>query len=106
MLSSLYFHSLKRQHFKLINSLTCMKKMSKSEAQEKIKSFFEKESFSSEEMKKIRRLAMKHKIRLKDHKKMFCNHCLSPLKGKIRVTATHKTIVCEFCKKPNRFKIN
>ncbi len=77
--------------------------LSKSQAEEKINLFFQKD-FSSEEMRKIKRLAMKFKISLKSHKTKFCKSCLSPLKGKIRITKTHKTITCS-CGFKNKIKI-
>ena len=77
--------------------------LSKSQAEEKIKSFFQ-EDFSSEEMNKIKRLAMKFKISLRDYKKDFCKSCLSPLKGKIKITKTHKTTTCA-CGFKNKIKI-
>jgi len=51
--------------------------LSRTQAKEKIDSFFEKENFTAEEVKKIKRLAMKFKIRLGDNKKLFCKNCLS-----------------------------
>ena len=80
--------------------------LSKQEAQEKISNFFERESFKKEEMKKIKRLAMKFKIKLKDKRKKFCKKCLSQLKGKTRISKTHKTIICQFCGYKNKFKVN
>ena len=80
-------------------------KLSKSEVEERIKAFFEKKSFLSEEVRKIKRLAMKFNLKLKDHRKKFCKSCLNQLKGKIRVTKTHKTIECEKCGYKNRFRI-
>lgn len=75
-----------------------MKEISKSEARKKIESFFTRESFSSEEVRKIRRLAMKHKIRLGGYRAQFCKKCFSSLKnGTIRVTKTHKITTCSGC---------
>jgi RNase P subunit RPR2 len=80
--------------------------LSKSEAKEKISNFFKKEDFSPLNFKKIKRLAMKHRISLKPYKRRFCNNCFNPLKGKIRVSKTHKTVTCQLCNKPNKWKIN
>ena len=77
----------------------------KFEAQDKINDFFKKDFFSSDEMRKIKRIAMKYKIKLGAYRKLFCKKCLYKLKGKIRVTKTHKTIICEKCGFKNRFKI-
>ncbi len=79
--------------------------ISKSEANEKINSFFKKESFSKDEMRKIKRLAMKYKIKLGFYRKKFCKSCLSQLKGKTRISKTHKTVVCKNCNYKNKFKI-
>jgi RNase P subunit RPR2 len=80
--------------------------LSKTEAKEKIDKFFERTSFTSEEMRKIKRLAMKFRIRLKEKRKRFCKKCLSQLKGKLRISKEYKVIECEKCGFRNRFKIN
>jgi len=79
--------------------------LSKKEAQEKIDELFKRKSFSQEEVKKIKRLAMHYKIKLKDYRKKFCKSCLHKLEGKIRVTKTYKTIECSNCKFKNSFKL-
>lgn len=80
-------------------------KLSKQETQEKIKLFFEKENFTKEEVKKIRRLAMKFNIKLGKLRQKFCKSCLSQLKGKTRLSKTHKTIECQVCMYKNKFRI-
>ncbi len=79
-------------------------KLSKSQVEQKIEKFFKKAEFTKEEVKKIRRLAMKFNIKLKDKRKNFCKKCLSQLRGKTRITKTHKTIECEKCGYKNKFK--
>ena len=79
--------------------------INKTQAKEKIDNFFQKESFTSEEMRRIKRLAMKFNIKLGDKRKFFCKKCLSPLAGKLRVTKTHKTVECNFCGFKNRVRI-
>ena len=79
--------------------------LSKSQALEKISSFFQKKEFTQEEMKKIKRLAMKFNIKLRPYKSKICKKCLSMLKGKIRISRTDKTIICEKCNYRNRFKL-
>lgn len=108
-----YYGRLHKIPFKRLFKLYCslllnqMKpKISKSQAQEKIESFFKNSEFSQKEMKKIKRLAMKFKIKFLPFKKNFCKKCLSSLKGRIRVTKTHKTIECKICKYKNKFKIS
>jgi RNase P subunit RPR2 len=71
--------------------------ISRKEASEKIDHFFKQIEFSREEMKKIKRLAMKYKIQLGEHRKLFCKGCLSQLKGEVRISAKHKTIECQIC---------
>ena len=80
--------------------------MSKSEVREKIKSFFEKNDFSADDLKKIKKIAMKHKIKLGEHRKLFCKKCLSKLNGKTRIKMMHKTVVCEKCGYENKFKLS
>jgi len=79
--------------------------LSKKEAQEKIDELFKRKSFSQDEVKKIKRLAMHYKIKLGSYRKRFCRKCLSQLKGKTRITKTHKIIECEKCKYKNRFTL-
>lgn len=78
------------------------KELSKTETKEKIESFMKKDSFTSEEMKKIKRLAMSHRLSLKNYKKFFCKKCLSKLHGKTRISKTHKTIECQECNYKNK----
>ena len=81
-------------------------RLTKKQAEEKIEDFFKKYSFKSEDLKKIKRLAMKYKIKLKDKRKKFCKKCLSQLRGKIRISKTHKTIICQSCRYGNKFKLS
>jgi len=82
-------------------------KLSRSEAREKIDSFFEKKSFTPEEVRKIKRLAMKFKIRLGSGlRRKFCKKCLAKLKGKTRVSKFFKTVECENCGTKNRFRLS
>ena len=80
-------------------------KLSKSQVEKKINEFFKKESFTSEEIRKIKRLAMKFKIKLGEYRKKFCKKCLSQLKGKTRISKTHKTVECGKCRYKNKFKL-
>jgi RNase P subunit RPR2 len=79
--------------------------LTKKEAKQKIESFFKRSDFSPEACKKIKRLAMRYKIRLGPLRKNFCKSCLNPLKGAVRVTKISKTITCKSCKTKNRHKI-
>jgi len=80
-------------------------KINRKEAQEKIDEFFRRREFSSEEIRKIKKLAMKFRIRLRENRKKFCKKCLSQLKGKTRVGKIYKSIVCEKCGERNKFKM-
>lgn len=79
--------------------------LSRTQAREEIELFFKKPNFSSDEVRKIKRLAMKHRIRLGSHKRKFCKKCLSQLRGKIRISKFYKTIECRECGCRNKFKI-
>ena len=81
-------------------------KISRKEANEKIKSFFGRKHFNSEEIKKIKRLAMSRNIQLKEYRKRFCKKCFSDLKnGKVRITKFYKSVECSECNFKNRWKI-
>ena len=81
-------------------------KISKKEGVEKIKSFFGRKQFDSEEIKKIKKLAMSRNVQLGDYRKRFCKKCFSDLKnGKVRVSKFYKSIECSKCKFKNRWKI-
>lgn len=81
------------------------KEMSRGEAQKKIEEFFKRANFSGEEMRKIKRLAMKYRIRLALFRRKFCKKCLSKLKGKVRVGNVFRTVLCENCGYLNRHKV-
>lgn len=80
-------------------------KLSKREAEQKIHEFFKKDSFNREELMKIRRLAMKLKIKLGEYRRKYCKKCLFPLKGKIRLNKGYKTIQCKYCGFINRMRV-
>lgn len=80
--------------------------INKKEAVVRINEFFEKDNFDSEEIRKIKRLAMKYKIRLGMKRKLFCKKCYSKLEGKTRLNKKHKTIECINCGFKNKFKIS
>ncbi len=84
-----------------------MKKLSKIEVQKEIKEFFaDIKNKNQQEIRKIKKLAMKHNILLSELKKKFCKKCLAPYKNpKIRIKGGIKTIVCENCGYANRWKI-
>lgn len=80
-------------------------KINKTEVKEKISQFFEDESFNPEQLKKVKRLAMKFNIKLGEYRKFFCKKCLNPLKGKTTITKTHKTIACRQCGFKNKVRM-
>jgi len=79
--------------------------LNKKEAQKKIDEFFKKDDFTAEEVKKIKRLAMKFNIKLGLYKRTFCKKCMSKLKGQLRMNKMYKTIKCRNCRYKNRFRI-
>ena len=80
-------------------------RLSKTEAKEKIDSFFKRDKFTSEEMRKIKRLAMKYKIKLGNYRKLFCKKCLSKLNGKVKINRGYKTVEWAYCNYKNKFRI-
>jgi len=83
------------------------KDISKIEAKKKIEEFFlDIKQKSPDEFKKIKRLAMSHRISLKEYKLLFCKKCLTPYSSpKIRIKNKIKTIECENCGERTRRKI-
>ena len=84
-----------------------MKKTSKTENEKKILGFFSDiKNKTPKEIKKIKKLAMSHNIKLKEFRKKFCKKCLSPYKNpKIRIKNKIKSITCENCGYISRYKI-
>jgi len=84
-----------------------MKKPSKTEARKYIHEFFsEIENKTPKEVKKIKKLAMRHNIHLKNLRKTFCKKCFTPYKNpKIRIKNKIKNIVCENCGYVGRWRL-
>jgi RNase P subunit RPR2 len=84
-----------------------MKKPSKTEAEKKIKDFFEDiKNKSVNDIKKMKKLAMSESISLKDLRKTFCKKCYSPLENsKIRIKNGMKIVTCKKCGYINRWKL-
>ncbi|MBR9701493.1 hypothetical protein GOV13_01070 [Candidatus Pacearchaeota archaeon] len=84
-----------------------MKKLSKSEARKQIEEFFNNiKDKTPKEIKKIKRLAMKYNIPLKEKRKMFCKKCLVPYgNSKIRVKKGVKIVACRECDYIGRWKL-
>ena len=81
--------------------------MNNEEAEKKINDFFKKkEELKQEDVKKVKRLAMKFNIKLGEKRKRFCKKCFADLKGgKIRVTKKFKIVECRKCGFKNRWRI-
>lgn len=83
-----------------------MEDLTKKEAERIIDAYFSKDKLDSNETKKIKKLAMKHRIRLGKYRKRFCKKCYSDLSsGKIRVSRDYKYAICSSCGKRNSWKI-
>ena len=83
------------------------KNLSKTEARKQIEDFFKNiEDKTPKEIKKIKRLAMKYNLPLKELRKTFCKKCLNPFKKpKIRIKNKNKIIICDGCGEISRWKL-
>lgn len=83
-----------------------MEKLTKKEAEDEIKEFFKNiKNKQPNEIKKIKRLAMKHNIKLGKLRKRFCKKCYSmDLKVK-KVKNKVKTVECRNCGSVFRWKL-
>jgi len=85
------------------------KKLSKTEAEKEIEDFFKQENFkdkSSKDIKKIKKLAMRHNIKLGEKRKLFCKKCYSPYKDfSLRIKNNIISILCGKCKHKSRWKV-
>lgn len=87
-------------------SYKSMKKLTKIEAQEKIKDFFETAKHSEIETKKIKKLAMHYNIKLGKLRKRFCKKCYSSLdNASVRIRNKTKIAKCKKCGHVSRWKI-
>ncbi len=81
------------------------RELNKTETKESIEKFFSK-PFTPQQLKKIKRIAMKFNIKLRDKRKLFCKKCFNPLAGKLSITKTHKTVECKHCNYKNKVRIS
>jgi RNase P subunit RPR2 len=84
------------------------KKISKKDAQKEINVFFSKiKNKTQKDVKKIKKVAMSHNLKLENKRKKFCKYCLEPYTNKERVRINNgiKSITCNECKKVSRWKI-
>ena len=83
-----------------------MKALSKTDALQKIQEYFSKDNLDAGQTKKIKKLAMAHRIRLGDYRKRFCKKCYYDLKtGKVSISKEYKKVLCLNCGKRNGWKI-
>ena len=85
-----------------------MKNISKKEAEEIINEFFINiKNKSPKEIRKIKKIAMRKNILLKEKRRLFCRKCLIPYSGKekIKIKNKIKSIVCGNCGYINRWKL-
>jgi RNase P subunit RPR2 len=84
-----------------------MGKENREEAKKKIEEFFKDiENKNSEEIRKIKKLAMSFNIKLGTKKKKFCQKCYSTKLKFRKIKNGVKTVTCENCGKLMRWKIN
>ena len=99
---------MKSKLFKSVQEISHLKfkKISKTEAQEKVRDFFSHiKHKTSDEVRKIKKLSMKHGIKLGDKRKLFCKKCLNPYeKPSVSFKNDFITIECEKCDYKNRWK--
>ena len=83
------------------------KKISKVQAKEKINQFFSNiNSKTQKDVKKIKKIAMSHNLKLKEKKKLFCKKCLTPyMNPKTRIKKNVKIMVCRNCNYVSKWKI-
>ncbi len=85
-----------------------MKKISRSEAKERIEKFFDYiKNKNSDEIKKVKNFAANQKLPLGKHKESFCKKCFMPFQSneKIRIKRGFKTIECKNCGEIKRIKL-
>ena len=74
-------------------------KKGKKEAEQEIEEFFANvRDKTPKEVRKIKRLAMSHNIKLKEKRRTFCKQCLHPfVMPKIRIKKGMKIVICNKC---------
>ena len=84
------------------------KRLSKQETLKKIEEFFfDINNKTPKEVKKIKRLAMRYNLALKEKRKLFCKKCLMPHKdSSVRIKNDFITITCGNCEHKNRWKVS
>jgi predicted Zn finger-like uncharacterized protein len=86
------------------------KDISKTEAKETIEKFFYSiKDKKPEGVRKIKKIAMKHRIKLGKNKRLFCKKCFSVFNSQnsqIRIKKGMKTIKCKKCMNVSRSRLN
>ena len=86
-----------------------MKKFPKKEAEKQIKEFFKNLKGKNPcEIKKIKKLAMRHNIKLREKRKLFCKKCYTVFNtsnSETRIKKGKKTIKCKNCDYVNRWEV-
>ena len=84
-----------------------MEKISRTDAKKRVEDFFEGIlNEPPKEIRKIKRLAMKHNISLKENRKLFCKKCYSVyLKPGIKIKNKMKKVTCEKCGYVSNWKL-
>ncbi len=82
-------------------------KISKEIVKKEIEDFFgDIKNKTSDQVRKIKKLAMNQRVSLKEKKQTFCKKCLSPyVNPKIRIKSRNKTITCGNCGAVKRIKL-
>jgi len=84
------------------------KKLSKTETKKQIEEVFNhiKEK-TQKDVEKIKKLAMKHNIKLGIKKRLYCTKCLHPyIEPEIRIKSGFVNMKCEFCNHTARWKLH
>ena len=99
-ISSLLWQSSKLHNlylYKVYSFITSMN-LSRKEAREKIEDFFKSiKDKTPEEIKKIKKLASHHHIRLAEKRRLFCQKCYSTKLKTRKITKNKKTLECQNC---------
>ena len=84
-----------------------MSKKGKKESESQIEEFFENiKDKTPRNIKKIKKLAMSHNIKLKERRKAFCKKCLNPfVMPKIRIKNGMKIVICGKCGAVSRWRL-
>ena len=83
------------------------KSFSKKETEKKIEEFFHRiKDKTQKDIRKIKRLAMSHNIKMGNKKKTFCKKCFHPyIEPSIRINKGIVNITCEKCGHISRWKL-